>query len=271
MEGSKRQQAVFWGFVGVALAGGIALTVLTVCSHFYGHEVTREVVRALGEALLIAAFIAATVDRYAKDRILREITKDVSKYLIGYNLPPKVQDRIKELMGTAIIRRDYRHTYIFERTDGNSLKMTIRGEYTIENCTNSDQPYTPRLDFEPHEQPVLIEFRCDSADQNAFDRIGQQDAGKFNFSLKPLAVRPVSSGMTYKVSWRYYRFVKQDDSDLMAFRAPTIDVTISVECPDDNIVFDGGGDATVKTLNYWKHESLFTRGQHLHPRWSPRT
>jgi hypothetical protein len=271
---TKKKQPLF----GVITVGAIVLGVVgigaTVLSNFHEYEVTRELVRALGEALLIAGFIAVTVDQYVKKRLLWETSHDIAKYLIGYNLPPEVQDQIHLLMGTALVRRDFRHTYMFEEVDGR-IKLTVRGEYKIENCSNTDQPYTPHLDFEKHEEAVLIEFRCDSADENARDLKGpeaQESDGQkpiVNFSLKEIKVQPVRRGITYNVSYKFFRLVKPADSDLIAFHGPTIGVTISAECPN-RLVFDGGGDATIKTTNRWEYTSIFLKGQHLHPRWSPR-
>src|ERR1700758_3064511 len=63
--------------------------------------------RALGHAFIIGAILAGTVDHYLKERVLREVTSDVAKYLVGYRLPEEVQGRIGELMHMRWIRRRF--------------------------------------------------------------------------------------------------------------------------------------------------------------------
>src|SRR5579863_8040968 len=188
--------------IGAILLGAIGMAT-SIRYDFYGHQATREFARAISEALIIAGFIAVTVDRYVKERLLKETSHDISKYLIGYNLPPEVQDRIHRLMGTTVIRRDFRHSYKLERISG-QVKATISGEYSVENCSNSEQEYTPALHLEKHEDPILIEFRCDSADKNAVDRkTGGIDDSRdvVSFFLRKFRVQPVGNGLTYRVSY----------------------------------------------------------------------
>jgi hypothetical protein len=266
----SNKQPLFWVITVGAILGGAVLIAATILSQFYGHAIIRELARAIGEALFIAGFISVTVDQFVKGRLLKETSRDISKYLIGYNLPPEVQDRIHHLMGTTVIRRDFRQSYKLERIDG-QLRATICGEYNIENCSNSEQEYTPGLHLEKHENPTMIEFRCDSADKNAVDRKigGTQDSHDVvSFFLKTFKVQPVGSGLTYRVSYKFSRPVRDADSDLLAFNGPTIGVTITAECPDD-LNFDAG-DATIQTANRWEFKVLYIEGQHLHPRWFPK-
>src|SRR5437870_4022226 len=108
---SPMHRWLFWLIVFGAMILGSAAIVASV-SLFRGQEVKRELLRGFGEALLIAGFIAATVDQYVKRRLLWETSHDISKYLIGYNLPPEIQDQIRELMGTAIIRQGFEQRYV---------------------------------------------------------------------------------------------------------------------------------------------------------------
>ena len=55
---------------------------------------------SLADALVIAAILDFTVDVYLKDRVLREVSSDVFRYLVGYRLPEEMQDRITSLLQT---------------------------------------------------------------------------------------------------------------------------------------------------------------------------
>src|SRR6266478_887173 len=88
----------------------------------------QELAKGLGEALFIAGFLAMTVDQYVKKKMVREASFDVSKYLIGYELPPEAQDRIMELMGCKIIRENYVAHYHATNVE---MSGKIRLEVTI--------------------------------------------------------------------------------------------------------------------------------------------
>src|SRR5215467_13143506 len=61
----------------------------------------------VGEALMVSAVSAATVDLYLKRKLTHEFAGDIAKYLIGYTLPTEIRDRINSLMRTDLIRRNY--------------------------------------------------------------------------------------------------------------------------------------------------------------------
>src|SRR6266849_5798811 len=81
---------VFWLVtVSVALVG-IGLISLATVFDFYGHQVPRELTRAFGEALVVASFIASTVDQYIK----RGLVSDLYKFIAGYGLPTEIQNKL---------------------------------------------------------------------------------------------------------------------------------------------------------------------------------
>lgn len=261
---------VFWIVtIGVALLG-FGLISLAAISGFYGHQITRELTRAIGEALVVAAFIAGTVDQYIKHGLI----SDLYKYIVGHRLPIDIQDKIAELSKTAIIRRDFRQSYKLEHHPGGKLKLIVEGGYSIVNCSNRVKEDTPHLDFEAHENPTLDYFRCDSADRSAVDLkrgnasfTNKQD-GVLSVSLKKIKFQPEDKKIAYSVSFRYSRIVDLKDSDVLSFVLPTIGVVISVNRPN-GISFDAG-KATVNTENRWEFTGLFLENQHIHVRWSPK-
>jgi hypothetical protein len=194
---------VFWLVtVGVALLG-IFLISLATAFGFYGHQVVRELTRAFGEAFVVAAFIAATVDQYTKHGLV----SDLYKYIVGHALPPEIQDKIKELTRTTIMRRNFEERFVLEHHGEGRLKLTAEGCYDIINCSNRPQEFTPRLDFEKHEEPTLEEFRCDSDDKNAQDvkkgneSLSEKQDGVLSVSLKKMNLHPEKKGFFYKASF----------------------------------------------------------------------
>jgi len=261
---------VFWLVTISVTLLGIGLISLATAFDFYGHQVTRELTRAFGEAFVVAAFIASTVDQYIKHGLV----SDLYKYIAGYGLPSDIQDKIEELTKTTIIRRDFAQNYLLEHHSTGRLKLTVDGTYKIVNCSNHVKEHTPRLDFEKHEDPTLDYFRCDSADSSAVEvkkgneSLSEKQDGVLSVSLRKKKVQPEKKNISYSVSFRYSRIVDPKDSDILSFILPTIGAVVSVDRPDD-ISFDAG-KATVETENRWEFTGLFLENQHIHVRWSPK-
>jgi hypothetical protein len=268
-ERSRMPTWVFWLVTISVTLLGIGLISLATAFDFYGHQVTRELTRAFGEAFVVAAFIASTVDQYIKHGLV----SDLYKYIAGYGLPSDIQDKIEELTKTTIIRRDFSQNYLLEHHSNGRLKLTVDGTYKIVNCSNHVKEHTPRLDFEKHEDPTLDYFRCDSADSSAVEvkkgneSLSEKQDGVLSVSLRKKKVQPEQKNISYSVSFRYSRIVDPKDSDILSFILPTIGIVVSVDRPND-ISFDAG-KATVETENRWEFTGLFLENQHIHVRWSP--
>jgi len=140
------------------------------------------------------------------------------------------------------------------------------------NCSNRSRDYTPRLDFEKHEDPTLDEFRCDSANKNAQDvkrgntSLSEKQDAVLSVSLKKMKFLPEKAGFSYKISFRYSRIVDAKDSEILSFVTPTIGVTVVAARYPNDISFDAG-KATFQTKDRWQFDGLFLENQHIHVRW----
>ena len=103
---SRSRQHDIWSFRATVLS----LLVLGVMLLFIQLPyVDQAFTHSLGDALIIASVLAFTVDFYLKERVLREVSSDVSKYLVGYRLPEEVQNRIEcsfDLLGRGHLYAD---------------------------------------------------------------------------------------------------------------------------------------------------------------------
>jgi len=81
---SRLRRTDIWPFrITVTALLGIGVILLLTDVPYLDAALTH----SLADALVIAAVLAFTVDVYLKDRVLREVSSDVSKYLVGYRLP----------------------------------------------------------------------------------------------------------------------------------------------------------------------------------------
>jgi hypothetical protein len=120
---------------------------------------------SFAEAVSIASILGVTVDFYLKRRILREASLDISKFLLGYTLPQEIQDQIKNLMQTSLLRRDFEVRYEISRKREDRCYLKVEGSFLVENFTNEPQPYIQTLAFEAEESPQIVELRLDSDDE----------------------------------------------------------------------------------------------------------
>jgi hypothetical protein len=152
----------------------------------------REFIAAIGHALVIAGVLAATVDRFVKERFLREVSWDVAKYLIGYNLPPEVH---------------YRQSIAFERWQ--------RATITEMRCDSDDQR-------------AAYFFTSARLGDESIDERGVFEAFGKRMRIPP---HNAERGMNYRVAGRFWKILPDNSSDVISFASPTINVTLMVEIP----------------------------------------
>jgi hypothetical protein len=231
---------------------------------------------SLGHAFIIAAILSLTVDYYLKNRVLREVSADVSKYLIGYQLPPEIQDRIKALLQTQWTRRNChircRVSDIPDRSGYVKLDVTIADE--MENVTDQTQAYTDTLEYEKHDPEKVTELRCDSEDIRAsyclsgdlLVREKRDELGVMVALGKRIKIPPArKSKQRYRFTAKYEVVYPENYSDVVAFTWPTIGVVLEVECPK-TLRFTAS-PADVETPNRWEYKRLFLSGDHVRFRW----
>lgn len=230
--------------------------------------------RAVGDALVIAGILALTADRLIKERFLREVSRDVSKYLIGYDLPKEIQDKIHELMGTALVRLNCQLKYSLSRGPEGYVGLVAEFTYEVKNFSSQVQEYSQYVAFEKHEEPTIHELRCDSSDKGAsYSRKGEEltlrekegEPGVLELRGRKTKLRPVREGVTYEFAMKYSRRVREEDSEVFAFAGPTIGAIVRAQVPPDLDFV--APPATLETENRWDYRRVFLEGQHLHVRW----
>jgi hypothetical protein len=67
-------------------------------------SIRRSLGSSLGEALIVAAILGFTVDKYIKEFLVRTVSRELFKYLVGYKLPEPIQNRLRDLMGPRCVQ-----------------------------------------------------------------------------------------------------------------------------------------------------------------------
>jgi hypothetical protein len=267
----KRQSHPFFIIILLLLASGVSLLFFQV------PYLEPAFVHSLGDALIIASILSLTVDLYVKERVLQEVSSDVSKYLIGYRLPEAVQDRIRALLQTRWIRRNcnlrLRLTEIPNKPGYVKIEMVVIRD--LENITTEEASYQDKYTYEKHLPEKVLEMRCDSADLTAQYRIAdpglakekEDEPGVMQALGNVVKIPPVfeTLGRRYQFTVRYEAEYPDNYSDIISFELPTISVVFEAECPPGFRV--SVSPAGVTTPNRWEYRKLFLPGEHIRFRW----
>jgi hypothetical protein len=200
----------------------------------------NEFLKSLGHAALIAGVLAGTVDLYLKERLLKEILVDASKFLIGYELPTEIKDRIKELITTPLIRRDFSLRYqLIPGEEKGFINCVLELSFEIDNLSHRPQKYQQAafsLENSPAEEPQFLEYRCDSTEPEACYVVRPGANGpEDKIAGKELVIPPHnrSTGRRYTFFAKYSSKKREQDSDFFVFYGPSAGLTVTVEGPSD--------------------------------------
>ncbi len=155
-----RGERSFWAILGGVLILGVGLRILPQLGTAHYDVLGAEIRNAVGEALIVAAMLAAIVDRYAKGRLTHEVAERVAAKMHGYHLPPEVQQKLNTFYGLTFIARNLCWDITITPGDrgDKSLIWTWTLSYEIENVERTAQRFRQRT-------------RTSSFDQNDIDRV----------------------------------------------------------------------------------------------------
>jgi hypothetical protein len=275
---TSAEERKFW----LVLAGFAATGLLLLIGAYFFPDhwkLRRLLLEAIGEAFIVAAILGLTVDKYLKGDLLQRASKDVHKYLVGYNLPDEIKQRIQELMGTALVRRDWQIHFSLTPTDTNEVLIDVSYSFQLENVSNRVQDYLPMVQIEKHMNPRILELRCDDPDSKfrLAPSEGQQSIGEESETVPGLVevradtlkVKPAGKDrLTYPMSGHFQLRTPHEHSDTFSFGHPSIGVTITTSCPETHKFSLEPEPAMIVTENmYQMRHRAFLRSEHMRIRW----
>jgi hypothetical protein len=195
-------------------------------------EWPADVSRELGHALIIAGLLAGTVDFYVKKHLVHAIQRDTAHYLVGWNLPETVQNKIRDLIRTPLIRRNM--VVEIELTPslaaaGPKFNVRYNISYDVVNVSSEPQGFQPYVESEEHNIPTGIQIQCTSTPT---DRPATVTRGKGVVRAEGSSEKiPPEGDRGFQVSYSNENPVEY--SDPIQFAYPTEGLTISISCPAD--------------------------------------
>ena len=99
--------------------------------------------KELGTAVLIAGFLALTLDRYLRRSAIEEVMKGVAPYYMTFGLPQQLADEVVYLRGVQLVRKnpEIKVSLKQEGTNPDSLTFETEMSYTLVNYSNDAHPF----------------------------------------------------------------------------------------------------------------------------------
>jgi len=224
---------------------------------------------ALGEAAVIAALLVLFVDPFLKARLLREASKDIFHYLLGFDQQPEIKERLKRLVfDTKLFRTNFNARYKLV-PEADFMRIEFEYDFELINPTEEAIDFPLKIDCERAENPNLISLALISSEKNYLWHPKLEPKNDEPEVLQGFAevvkIQPASKGVSYRYSGKCSLQYPLSFYYAQHFGYPTIGVTVTIECPAS---FEASAAPTpAHEGNVWRYERLFMPGDHINIRW----
>lgn len=253
---------------------GFSLLLLTEdvlkCWHYIG------LVKALGDALVIAGVLGLFVEPFLKRKLLKEAAEGVFEYILGFDLEPAIRERLKQIaFGQSLYIRDPHLLFVLERSSQNSIQISCTVDFELRNASPNTVAYTQsfiadRADFtevqefslEPNHNSigyVLVPIRRnDPTDQDT----------EIWESQKTLQIMPHIEGATrYRLGLKFKITASDDFYYNYVSARPMIGATVRILAPAE---FSASvGSPAMQKGDQWYFPGVVMNGEKITVRWHP--
>lgn len=214
----------------------------------------KNLVTSLGEALVIAAILASTVDIYVKRKLGEDIARDVSPFILGRDLPSEFRDVLREIMKIEVFRKNFEIDFeIAEIHDHPGyVLVTTTVKYEVENLAANNQDYT-QTGFVQKTPPNIAgeskilgagvtglgdEFDYSYSEAQIAEQVEENENERLLqvFWKKTVSIPP-NKGGPCPVFWgKHEQILTRQDADTFYFVHPTLGATVRASAPPNLIV-----------------------------------
>jgi hypothetical protein len=237
--------------VSIGFVLGLLLILLAVRGHQSWREVADAFLAELGVALVVAAFLAATIDIYLRYRTelahIRqqgEISENIFKHLFGFGLHRALVDELTETIFASKIRRDaISLSYEFWTIDADLIGARLTVDYHIINSSRGTEKYQITHYFENtidvgNNSDTFTSLRVDGAaisDHYSGDALHQRvvRAGIRRILTGPIIDVPPDQPI--RIHYTYETVRRRADSEVWITTLPTNDLKLTIVLLDDSV------------------------------------
>jgi hypothetical protein len=221
------------------------------------------------EAICIASALTLTVDPFVKERLTHEVNKSIFYHVIGFDLPPEMQDRLRIYLRTLeYYRESLAVTAEALRVEGDEVVMQITLEGRILALTRCK--YGPSLLFEDTEHGAVEELWARRVGETkkliewkASDPVSASDP------MTTLYSAPVATLKRGDVLESYFRFTlrqRKQDYWVQTFGTTTLKTTVTLKPLPKMTMY--ASHRPVSGDNKYVYDKVFIIGEDIRIRWT---
>jgi hypothetical protein len=233
---------------------------------------------SLSEGAVVAGAIILFVDPLLKKRLLKEFARDLFPYMIGFDLPVQIKDRLREMVSdTKLYRRDMTMICTFSGKD-DDVKIDFKTAFTLVNPTPRALTYRHHLAFEEAERSQLVAVTFPDGgheDKQKLVCLEKRQSGLYDYDSDEFHVEP---GKEYGFSSQYAQQNGWPGFHLQTFHLPTINFTLTLHTDRDDLEVIATPPVAHKELGFRAlmpdtpliYHQLFMGGDSINIRWRQR-
>jgi hypothetical protein len=225
---------------------------------------------SLGEAFLIAGLLVLFVDPMLKRRLLREASRGIFHYLLGYDQQPEIKERLRRLVfDTKLFRKNF-HVHCVLTPESAKMRLDMDVSFEIFNPTELVQTYIHATQFEKVERAkshvmALVSEVLKYSKKNLDANPKEDDIEVLEVKAGPVEIQPSAKGVTYRFANKFSLVYPLEFFYAIHVGTPTLGMRIEVVPPPGFKVT--ASHTTTSTTNIWVYDRLFMPGEHVDVRW----
>jgi hypothetical protein len=265
----SRGQVLIWIYL-------TAMAVIGVAGIIYAPDLPWEAVRApskdIASALLTAAILGATADRFFH----AELARDVFRAAFRYVLPDEIKDEVNRIIDYRPLCIAHNSSVTIEETlTYRVVKVTLRSERKIKNISRHTEQIRNILTLDdwdiPEHKPSIDQCYLVFEDGERVDA-GEQYVPRRSAIGKKTEYKNLPPGHTVTLVSVGTEMKHSNDEIVMHYLAPTVSPSVTVNIPKSNEHDIGFGVPNERIshssiLNKFTLEGTQFPGQHTRIRW----
>lgn len=226
----KHKLLHFWHVMQVSIIVGLPLIAIGALGVRHWEQGG---LHSISEAVFVAGLIVFCVDPFVKGELLKEFAKDLFPYMIGFDLPQQIKDRLRDIVNNCKLYREHMEMDLFFSGTGADVKIRIESRFDLVNPTSAALPYTHQLEFEEAENTDLVKLGVPGKERLEFKSLDYSSSGVCKCAGQEISIKPngesSKSQQQYPFTSEYSQTYRKTGFHLQTFGRPTIGFTLTLK------------------------------------------
>jgi hypothetical protein len=221
---------------------------------------------------MIAAVLGVTVDRTAKDKLLRDVSADIWHHLMGRDLPLEIKAFIKDsLLDTKVVCTRYEVRYRLAQREDGRLDVHVVLRRDLENFgRQEDVLNNVHIGIPLDDTPTIHGVTCEKDGQPPRSSLELSNGDGIIMLAKfgDLTLAPHGkAGSKAAFTWTYSLISNRSDTGIHAYSSPSLGAAIFLDHPVPMGITFVVDDADKVSDTHWRRSGVIWGGQYIRVRW----